>query len=526
MLNTAGGPNLMWKAFNEFGRPMDFLFWWPFIGTPNAHIWAKPLSLIAWISSACLVFYLITKGGFLAGSQAWAIAVLLLVIPAFDLLGELSLWMNVCAVLLFWAACAITLKMVQSHSKVFLRMLCLLLFFVSFNLNSHLSWFYAVGVALLYLKGHSQGRKGIFLKVGHMLRHYPDFLLLPIAFYIGKNIFTPTATTGIFANYNKPNLSFERMSTGYLDMANYFILGELRQLFSNSFILFVSVLLTLIFSLLAAGKGYFRASPKSVKKVYAGKSLLVAGGFLLGAAAFPYIAVDQNLASEGWLSRNCILTPLPLAMLIVGGLVCLNQAVCRDRPRIWVAPLSLLIFIWIGLNGKNYLEWQGFGLKQMAIQSAMKQVISQKKVAVIQLRDYFMIPRTIYYYHPIVWTYMAAEGLPSPATYVFETVRIVPDQQSLNADGHLQISVPQIVLSTQELDQAIMQGPVPYAMEAIPRKGPQVLILVRPGKYGISGAMIGAKYLWLKHTAPAQLPEFVQQVAQIDVFDLPPVGAR
>lgn len=525
LLNSVGGPETLWRAFNEFGRPMDMLFWYPMIGAEKAYIWSKYLSLAVWIGSACLVFHILRRGVRCGVLESWAISVLYVVIPVFDMLGELSIWMNVCAVFLFWLACALSLRLGRNSLRIPLRLLCLLIFFLSFNLNSQLVWFYAVGVAFLFLRERRTAISTLFARGTSLAARYPDFLLLPLLFYGIKSVVTPTASSGAFADYNRPVFSLDRMLEGYGNMATFFIAGEFGELFSSSVVLLLAGLTAVVFAVLIARSGCISKEGGAAELSGDAGPLMLAGAFLLLASAFPYIVVDQNLASEGWLTRNCILTPLPLAMLIVGALISLNRLVLRSQPNAWLVPLVFLICAWSGLSTRNYLVWQAFGVKQEAIKTTLQQAIDSREAAVVQLRDYFMIPRTIYYYHPIVWTYIAAHGHESPVTYVFDTVRMVPDQQTTDAQGRVQVSVPQITLTSRDLDQALLQGPTPYAMKKIPREGAQAMVLVRPGKYGSDGVKIGAEYLWLKLTSPEKVPAFLRSVAQTDVFDLPPITA-
>jgi hypothetical protein len=495
------------------------------IGSEQAHIWSKYLSFAAWIGSACLVFHVLRRGAYLGALEAWAIAALYVVLPVFDMLGELSIWMNVCAVFLFWMACAVALRLGSGAFRIPTRLTCLLLFFASFNLNSQLVWFYAVGAAFFFLREKASDTWKSLARFKGLAVRYPDFLLLPVFFYWVKSVVTPTATSGAFADYNKPVFSLDRILEGYGNMANFFLLGEVGELFGSASIIIFAGFAAVVVAVVLARSGYLDKSGNAAEPTFDTGRMMLAGGFLLLASGFPYIAVGQNLANEGWLTRNCILTPLPLAMLIVGALVGLNRLLLKAHPRAWVVPLAFLTCAWIGLSSRNYLIWQGFGVKQEAIKAALQQAISARGAVAVQLRDYFMIPRTIYYYHPIVWTYMAAGGQESPATYVFDTVRMVPDQQTTDAEGRIQVSVPQIALTSRDLNQAIMEGPTPYAMERIPRQGAQTMLLVRPGQYGNDGAKIGAGYLWLKLTSPEKLPGFLKSAAQIDIFDLPPITA-
>ena len=250
---------------------------------------------------------------------------------------------------------------------------------------------------------------------------------------------------------------------------------------------------------------------------------LFGGGVLLLAAAFPYAVVDQPLASFGWISRNCILTPLPLALMLCGFFLVLNQLFLSHRPSAWTVPIVIIVVLGMFVSNRNYIQWQALGAKQDSVGVKMRSALEASKAVVVQMRDYFMIPDTIYYYAPIVWTYIGTGNEANPETFVFDIAQSIPHQETTTKTGETRIAFPQVPVTSELLGQMIEQTTMPYMLRSVPEAGPQIMFIVQQGKLGNDGVSLGARYLWLKWFNPSSLPEFLDQVTETHVLELPPV---
>jgi hypothetical protein len=143
--------------------------------------------------------------------------------------------------------------------------------------------------------------------------------------------------------------------------------------------------------------------------------------------------------------------------------------------------------------------------------------------AVVQLRDYFLIPETIYYFAPIVWIYILARNREEPETYVVETAQVLPDQIVEGNNGQM-LRQP-VVASFSEADvrRALEETKMPYAMQRIPTHGPQALVLLMPGQLGSDGVSLGWQYLLRKWFHPSGLAEFLEKVTSLEVIELPAI---
>jgi hypothetical protein len=522
-LGRPDGTTVMSRLLHEVGRPIDIIFYRPMqmLGG-NSIAWAKWFGTASWICAAVCMREVLRRIAFLPATTATALAVLVVALPIFDLLGELALWMNTACVLLFWLAWVLLSRLqgLAGVRAIAVRLAALGLFFISFDLNSNLVMFYAVAVVIAGLRLPDLRFQTLLARLPRIAIRYADFLVLPILFWIWKTLFTPTS--GFYATgYNQPSLAPDRLSNGYTGLVVHFVVPGLLELFSSS----NRVLAALIVAGIAAAVSQRVAATQSDLDVPRGRGprLVLWGLFLLLAAAFPYIAVGQQLASEGWLSRNCILCPLPVAMIACGLLMAANEWWLQPFPRAWLSGVAGLAVLGAGGCMTNYLSYQALGAKQLSIRIGLSAAINETNAVVVQLRDYTPVPGTIPYYPPIIWTFIGhnAEGLPK--AFVFETATFAPDVIKPGSEGFPERIVPHVTVRSETLEQAITDTTMPYALEGVPRRGAQILVTAEPGYVGMRPSDLGLRYLLLSWLDTERLPEFVRGFTKTSTYPLPPV---
>lgn len=522
-LGRHDGPSTMARLFHEVGRPLDMAFYTPlrWLGG-NPVTWAKWLGTAAWIGTAVCIGAVLKRTAGLPEAVATAVAVLIATLPVFDMLGELALWMNTGCVLLFWLSWLLLslLPGFAGWQAIVIRIIAICMFFVSFDLNSNLVMFYAVATAFAALRAPDFRPSAVWSRLSRPLVRHADFLALPVLFWMWKTWFTPTS--GFYATgYNQPSLAPSRLMAGYLGLGLDFVLRGLVELFSSPTWLFAA-LATAVASAAVMKRISGTTAPAEQTCVLALR-LIGWGLFLLLASAFPYIAVGQQLASEGWLSRNCILCPLPVAMIACGLLMLANRWWLQGYPSAWLVGVAALATLGIGGCVHNYLSYQAFGAKQWSIREKLSAAIQESNASVVQLRDYVKIPRTIPYYAPIIWTFIADVGEWPPTSFVFETAVMAPDVFQSGADGLPRRVIPQVPLRAETVDQMITATTMPYALERVPRTGSQILLTIEPAYESDSAADLGMRYLFLSWLEPRRLHEFVQGFTKAESYPLPSI---
>jgi hypothetical protein len=308
--------------------------------------------------------------------SATAIAVVVATIPVDELLGELSLTVHFLCVALFWLGWTTFGAMLRARgwNAVFLRLAALLLLTVSFDLNSQLVMFYAVGCCLFLFRARETAWRNLADRARAVCIRYPYFLALPVICWVWESVLTPPQ--GLYANYNKPSLNIPQILTGYGRVVTDFLLPVLWEL-CCSFECIALALVAAKFTFLLASRLGSSGTPGGAGVDDASKPArdgwwLVGGGLLsLAAAAFPCIAMGQNLESCGWGARNCVLCSLPLGLLVVGGLPrvrrlpevrpvgggfparALRAPPCREAGGVQLQEARLLSVMWCAADGRD-----------------------------------------------------------------------------------------------------------------------------------------------------------------------------
>lgn len=509
----------------ESGKPLERFFLAPFrlISSFDGRVAAsKVCSVAAWITSFVIVCWCLKAIARVPPSIAMAISSLAAAAPFYDVLGDLSLWMHVSCVLLFWLGWALV-AVARGHDglrHIVIRSIALATFFVSFNLNSLLVFFYSVASCFFILRKRGEEKGTVYSEILRVISRWADFTSLPIVFWLWKSAFTPTS--GYYANYNKPNFQITSVIQGMGSVALTFFGPTAAELF---FPIDWAVIGALIGGL--GGWWWVRRNVLIGSDLDFGKHLprylAVCGVILLAGASFPYVVVGQPIANYGWWSRNAILLPLPVATLCVAGVISLSTRLSW-KNRTCVIAIMVLAGIFASAAVRNYLMMQGYGAKQLAIQSRLRGLITDSSPVLIQLRDYFALPGANDGYPPSIWTFIASDLNREPRAFVVDTRQIVPDLMGRDADGQQTISFGIASVDRQTLEAAIHATGMAYALGSIPRTGGQALLIIQPGLHGADGRRIGGQYLRRRWLAPASLKHFVDEIASANTHVLPPVA--
>lgn len=509
------------RLFSEIGRPLDGVYWRPFVGLQNPHINAKVAGVAAWITHAILMYECLRRPWALGPTAAMAVAMLSVTCPAFRPLGELSLWMNTAAVAIFWAAIYLALLGHESQSpklRVALRAMAFVTLFFALNLNSLLVYFYGLLAALVGYAYLYHGSAYTISSVKKLVREYPDLCLVPVIFWGWKSLFTPSY--GAYASYNQPTVSLSILANGYAVFVQNFVFPFIVDVASRPgvFIGASSVIAALTYKFGAdTVLDRFGLRDDVPRKL---TPYLCAAGFLLVSASFPYIAVGQALADDAWLGRNNILTPLGLSFLVMGILIKLSDVAFPSTPKLWFAGVVVVCVAWAAASAVGYARLQAFGAKQLAIQGHLQRTIEDQSPAVIQLRDYASFQGGIPYYPPIIWTAMAACCDRLPKTLVFDSRPFAPDKIVQTSSGDTSVGVGVLKLNTQDVEALVRQSTVDYALSEIPRAGRHFLMTIRRPFDPRSEAELGFEYLKKRWLEADQGAAFIKSFLQSQVVEV------
>lgn len=502
-LQRSDGPANMSRLFHEIGRPMDLYFYEPLRWSGGDPVLlAKCLGVTAWVVTPACVFVVLRRLGRLPETLAIAVTVLMTTLPVFDILGDLAIWMNTACVLLFWLSWLgfSYLQSTKGLRRIATRLALMGSFFVSFNLNSNLVFFYAIGLALAACRAQRMD----FAEAKRLLRitavGFIDFLSLPIVFWIWKTWFTPTS--GVHTDYNRPSFDVMRLFAGYVGVGVDFLLPCAYDIASSPLALFFAVTAVAVAIYLVKSGAPADTAPLILhtRPLF----LWCTGLVLLLAAAFPYLAVGQPLGSEGWVTRNCILCPLPVALILVACLLEANRRLMPGVPRAWLVGVVAIAAAGVGGCVQNYLRYQTFGMKQIALRHAFHETIHETDATVIQFRDYAPIPRTIGAYPPIIWSFIASYPPLPPRTLVIETASFAPDNYVIGSNGEMTRFMPRVSFDPPGVELCIEKTLMPYAFTQVRRQGPQALLAAYMTTDGAPTIHQAIRYLCLRMVAPAK----------------------
>lgn len=500
------------RIFKEIGRPQEVFYFFPFFFTSNIAMLAKVIGVFGWIASCVFQYRYLRKAICLPREAALAIALVSLACPFFTFWGELTYNMYVISVMFFWFAWALTASRIENYRirvrmSLLFRILIVLFFILSFELNSNLAHLYAVGALTLIATFKMPPLKDVRSSLLVFSSRYWEIALLPIVYWIWKITCTPTS--GYYSNYNKVEIGVAKILEGY---AIFF--KHLPDYFAR--ITWESLGFSLLFAfLLAILVSVYKTPTQRLTKIIVNGNhtlLLLGGIFLLLASPFSYIVVGQPVICAGWEARNTILLNFPFAIIAVTLCALVIKKVLPLQPQWLIVAVGYIISV--GMLTTNYttLRWQAFGAKQVAIQKGIRQILhsdnakaattseyqnapTTEKVNVINLRDYYQIPNTLHWYPHVIWTYVIAPPDSPPQVFVMESTGIIPDKISIDSDGRESRTVQLLSISETDLFHLKESTTLSYALSQIPSVGRTKNIAILPGSLGNNGVRIGMTYL-------------------------------
>lgn len=321
---------------------------------------SDPSRVAKWICFGCfylngiLTYFILLRLAWCKPFDALIVAIIATVCPFFQVCGDLSvIHYSLCYTLYlvgFWLA--VVSASLTKWQRGLGRLVSLLLMGMSFLTGSLLlfHWcFIGLWLTTLIRKENRQVRLNY-----HLLMHCfkkLDYLFLPICYWIIRDQYF--APHGAFANYNTPqfNPGDIIIGVGSFFWETCWTLGN--HLISQAFI---SNPLTLLGMILFLGLS-FNKKNEPVKLESFG-FLIIIGVILLIGALLPYIMVGRRFYSFGWDTRYYLLLPIPMAILVLGGIRFLQKRFQSFAQIIPKSVLGALLMACLVETNFNYLRWQ------------------------------------------------------------------------------------------------------------------------------------------------------------------------
>lgn len=291
-----------------------------------------------------ICFYYIAKNVLsLSDQNALLLVLIYLAIPGNDIRIE-RLGIPYTVGLLFFSVsfCLLVLKYHDRDIKI--RIVTLIMFFVSFILNSNLVFY---GMVLLFILYKERKMKSIIKNV--------DYFLLPFSFFFCKVGLFPAH--GVYSGYNQVNIAMILRAMKNVIMADGIVLAKVVSTTFWSMSYVYSGWIWIIGGLLASAAFLIRKKifiePIENEKQIIWKEFII-GGIMLTAGLFPYVAVQGNpyIEISGFNGRYFMLAPFGIAMLIDSFL----RITCNTRgKKIFLSLFMIAGFVYFN---KSYTGYQ------------------------------------------------------------------------------------------------------------------------------------------------------------------------
>ncbi|KOF03270.1 hypothetical protein OB69_08210 [Roseivirga seohaensis subsp. aquiponti] len=277
-----------------------------------------------------------------------------------------------------------------SQKLLYLRLLSLMLFFVSFSLNSLLV-FYAVPI--YFLVSDRSPKKLFDFKISYyidFLRTHKylkilDFLLLPFIFWVVKKLAFPLGGAYLNKSYNELSIkALLKFPLRFLETVKNSFLGVFSEFYSYIAIdlfyglLFIGVLMVGVIS----SKFIFSNRAARVEsRVESSKKFLVVGFIVFLLGSLPYILVKKIPSFEGYETRHQVLLSLGFSLLMFGFLLLIKNNVVRRL--FFYVTISVFVTCTLAFQLQYLKGW----LKQEAIHGIFAKELTEDTASLIIVHD-------------------------------------------------------------------------------------------------------------------------------------------
>lgn len=275
--------------------------------------------------------------------------------------------------LLFFTAFLVTAFYLKSKN-IFLRFLALILFYVSFTMDSLMVFFAVVLLFLFYKeKGFIKyGDKWQFLNsIKKFSSKYLDFILLPLIYLVIKSAFFQSH--GLYANYNKIT-ALNLIKSAFRIPLSIFesikpIIKECLMVASNYPVMHIAGTILLFLILNALISKDFVRKPRNQTWPF-----LALGFIFVGLAIFPYYVVNAVPGMNNWSSRHQVLMPLGISFLIFYSIELITTQISRfDLAKTRTAIIAFVLCSFMFTTLHMHLQYQKDWFKQLSMLSNFKE---------------------------------------------------------------------------------------------------------------------------------------------------------
>lgn len=467
---------------------------------PRPIFFFKLFSFVCLFLSSLVVFYLCKLTGILTDMDALCISLLTLSYPGNNMTVEPCVIIYIFHLPVFFFACwlGLSAESAMGLTQVFMRAGAVILFLVSFNLNSLLVYYAGFFTLLLLL--HLSGSDSVIWSGLSAVIERWYFFVLPFIYWWWKETVTPRH--GDYKSYNKirgrfkgfrllPKAYWQLLQTGAVGI----YLESFQLVFRSMVGRFFFLLTGLVFA--AMPVDFLEWNALSERRCY----LLIAFGVvLLIFGSIPYILVGQNFGRNGWESKNNILLPVPMSLIIYGFM----QFLLPESQVVFVAIVVVLASI-LMLN-VNYLRILAVYVKNRSIMENLKYIPSAKRFSIFGLIDR----------HPIRFPSIdQPEHRSAYLVYMFEWL-----WGDVKWFGINETKIRETPYSTQEIHQQMVATTIIEVLKRVDINGSQALIIVESGQKSMKESHLAIAYLFNRFFRKDRLEDLFSSITRVKLIPL------
>ena len=471
----------------ERGAPLDTYFQWFFSGFHDIEFAHRFVAFLSILLAALLVYAICRQVGVLTRDESIWIALISMAYPAFQTQILLSTTNYLFYYMLFLGGVFLALKS-QNRNFVLgygLRFGALILFFLSFTLNSLLVFYFGF---LLLLALFVRQLKALSVRemFTRFLPRHLDYILLPFLFWILKQGLFPVY--GSYDTYNQFIFSPQLIRSSLVTFLDY---GIFQQFYAPLQVFFTKrgVALLGLLSILWMIKDFRNSSFRHLTKSY---GLLAYGFLLMSLAILPYIVVGRSPSLTGWGTRHSLLLALPVALIIVAVARILFHAPKGGFSVIGKILLTTLLLTFSFATISHYVGWQARWVKDRSMMVNLGQLNGAEEYSVYWIDDQF--------------------PLGGEANYdVYEWSSIF----KLVWGGETRIGFHEPPSTTQKItDYKPIKG---YNIDDFDPAGCQAILMIRQGASTHSEVGLVARYFYYRFLQPQSMQDFLVDITRVQV---------
>lgn len=395
------------QPFSDQGNPLRAWQHWIAGQVFDPVLGHKAVSFVCLLLAGVILYRIGVESQFLSQSESFFLALLTLFYPAYQASVEMIMMPYHVSFVSFFGGVwlALRLKTAAGGRGMALRLACYGLFILAFLIQSFLVFYFAFlvfwGMYTAALDLRSNPLRAAVWQVG---RFYPDFVLLPMGFWLVTRTLFP-----IDARYNEFSLSLPTLTNGFFNFLRFGVYGQLQ--FSLERLLAAPLLTGLALLMLQplyrvyAKRHGAQGSSRSVA------ALLVSGLLALILAMLPYVVVGKSPTLHGWYSRHALLLGLPMAILTLG----IWRGIKRlgDERTHWLGFMLVgLLLLGYGLaHWQNYITLQARWIKDRSVIEHLRQANIPRETGLLWVDDRFFVGWDELFYYNHEWTGMVIHAL-------------------------------------------------------------------------------------------------------------------